>query len=119
MGGNVLLIDDEPEMSDLVGHWVEQLGAEVVRVAGFEDALASAGRSHPSVVLLDISLGAEDGLEMLPRLMATPELSQVPIVVFSVHNSKRREALDLGAAAFVGKPFEGGDLLATLRPLLT
>ena len=114
----VLLIDDEPEMSELVGQWLDQLGASVVRVGGFEDALAVAGGTRPRVVLLDIALGNEDGLELLPRLRASRELGQVPIVVFSVHASKRREALDRGAAAFVAKPFEGGDLIAALRPFL-
>ena len=67
----VLLIDDEPEMSELVGQWLDQLGASVVRVGGFEDALAVAGGTRPRVVLLDIALGDEDGLEMLPRLRAS------------------------------------------------
>ena len=114
----VLLIDDEPEMSELVGQWLDQLGASVVRVGCFEDALVFAGRTRPRVVLLDIALGDEDGLEILPRLRASPELGQVPVVVFSVHASKRREALDAGASGFVAKPFEGGDLIATLQPFL-
>jgi len=114
----VLLIDDEPEMSELVGQWLDLIGAGVVRVGTFEDAVASAKWLRPRVVLLDISLGDEDGLELLPRLRASHELGQVPIVVFSVHASKRRVALDEGAAGFVPKPFEGGDLIETLRPFL-
>jgi DNA-binding response OmpR family regulator len=118
MAASVLLIDDEPEMKDLIGQWLEQFGVEVVRASRFEDAAAAAAEQRPRAVLLDISLGTEDGLVLLPRLMALPALSEVPVVVFSVHASRRWEALELGAVGFVPKPFEGEDLLGALAPYL-
>jgi CheY-like chemotaxis protein len=118
VAGTVLLIDDEPDMGDLVSEWLELLGTQVTRAERFEDALAAAIHERPRAILLDISLGAEDGLDLLPRLLQAPALAQVPVVVFSVHVSKRREALKLGAVAFVPKPFEGADLLAAVGPYL-
>ena len=118
MAGTVLLIDDEPEIADLVGDWLELLGTQVTLAARFEEALAAAMTERPRAVLLDISLGEEDGLDLLPRLLEAPALAQVPVVVFSVHISRRREALALGAAAFVPKPFRGADLLAAVQPYL-
>jgi DNA-binding response OmpR family regulator len=118
MGGVVLLIDDEVDMKDLVSQWLDQFGVEVIQATRFEDAAAAAAEQRPRAVLLDISLGAEDGLVLLPRLMALPALSEVPVVVFSVHASRRWEALELGAVGFVPKPFEGHDLLGALSPYL-
>jgi DNA-binding response OmpR family regulator len=118
MGGTVLLIDDERDMGDLVGQWLAEVDTSVVWASGFEDAVAAAGRERPRAVLLDISLGGEDGLSILRRLMAAPGLVSVPVVVFSVHDSRRWEAFDLGAKGFVKKPFEGADLLAALHPYL-
>lgn len=118
MGGTVLLIDDEPDMGDLVGQWLAQVDTNVVRASGLEGALAAASRERPRAVLLDISLGDEDGLLLIRPLMDAPGLLHVPVVVFSVHDSRRWEALRLGALGFVKKPFEGADLLAALEPYL-
>lgn len=118
MPGIVLIIDDEPEMAELVRDWLEELGADVVGTTSYDDAVAWASGQAPRVILLDISLGDEDGLRLLPLLQAVPGLLEVPIVMFSVHNSRRGEALALGAAGFIRKPFEGRELLATLRPFL-
>lgn len=114
----VLLIDDEPDMGPLVELWLAEVDTSVVRAEGFEDALAAAGRERPRAVLLDISLRDEDGLSMMRRLMAAPGLVSVPVVVFSVHDSRRWEAYELGATGFVKKPFEGAELLAALQPYL-
>jgi DNA-binding response OmpR family regulator len=101
----VLLVDDEPEMLGLVAMCLENTGVRVVQAATLDEAVAAAQRERPSVVLLDIGLGPEDGLALLPRLRSEPPLSGVPVVVFSVHDSRRQEALDEGADGFVSKPF--------------
>ena len=101
----VLLVDDEPQMRGLVGMVLEETGASVVQASSLDQALDAARRDRPSLVLLDIGLGPEDGLELLPRLRAEPALSGVPILVFSVHDSRRNEALVRGADGFVQKPF--------------
>jgi DNA-binding response OmpR family regulator len=107
----VLLVDDEPEMQALVAMCLEETGARVVQASSLGEAVAAAQRERPRVVLLDIGLGAEDGLALLPTLRSDPSLSGVPVVVFSVHDSRRQEALDEGADGFVSKPFH----LSTLR----
>lgn len=111
----VLLIDDEPEMGRLVGMCLEEVGASVVQVPGVAEAIAAGRRDRPNVVLLDLSLGSVDGLDILPRLRGEPALSGVPIVAFSVHESRRGEALDQGVDGFVAKPFNALDLRRELQ----
>lgn len=114
----VLLVDDEPEMVGLVAMCLDGLGAEVVRVATVADACAAARADPPGVVLLDLAVGREDGLELLPDLRSEPNLASVPVVVFSVHESRRREALERGASDFVPKPFRPTQLRSAVQRYL-
>jgi two-component system, OmpR family, response regulator len=111
----VLLIDDEPEMGSLVGMCLDETGARVVQVHDLAGAIAAGRQERPSLVLLDLALGSEDGLDILPRLRGESSLSRVPIVAFSVHENRRGEALDQGVDGFVAKPFKALDLRRELQ----
>jgi DNA-binding response OmpR family regulator len=106
----VLLIDDEPAMGSLLSMSLEDSGARVVQVDDLPGAVAAAREERPRAVLLDLALGKEDGLALLPRLREEPSLSEVPIIIFSIHESREREALDEGADGFVAKPFKAAEL---------
>lgn len=106
----VLLIDDEPGMGQLVSMSLNRDGTRVLQVRDLEEAISAARRERPNVVLLDIAIGREDGLAMLPRLRDEPSLSEVPIIVFTIHDSRKREALEEGADGFVAKPFKAASL---------
>ncbi|HYH28583.1 MAG TPA: response regulator [Actinomycetota bacterium] len=112
----LLLIDDEPAMAGLVSMCVER--AEVVPAASLSQAVEAARRERPDLVLLDLALGSQDGLEILPELRSESALSDVPIVAFTVHASREREAMDRGVDAFVSKPFKPATLKAALAPFL-
>lgn len=114
----VLLIDDEPQMKSLVAMTLDHLGVKVVRAATLSDAREAGRQESPALVLLDIDLGSEDGLAILPLLREEPTLAEVPIVIFSVHDSKRQEALDLGVEGFVAKPFKSSSLVDVVEPFL-
>jgi DNA-binding response OmpR family regulator len=106
----VLLIDDEPAMGSLVSMSLADAGARVVQVDDLDAALAAAREERPSLVLLDLALGTEDGLRLLPQLREEPSLSNVPIIAFTIHESREREALEQGADGFVAKPFRTAEL---------
>jgi CheY-like chemotaxis protein len=111
----VLLIDDEPGMGQLVRMSMDDGGPRVVQVADLSEAIAAARTERPSAVLLDLSLGNRDGLALLPELRQEPALAEVPIIVFTIHNSREREALEEGADGFVAKPFKTSDLREILE----
>jgi DNA-binding response OmpR family regulator len=114
----VLLIDDEPSMAPLVSMCLEDTNASVVQAENLAGALAEAERGSPKVILLDLNLGPEDGLQILPKLRAHPALSKVPVVVFSVHDSRRLEALEQEVSGFLRKPFKSDELRSELSPYL-
>jgi two-component system response regulator GlrR len=111
----VLLIDDEPAMGGLVDVWVSELGARVVHVRTLDEAMDAARHGDVDAVLLDISLEQEDGLDLFGRLQDEQLLQDTPVIAFSIHDSRRGEALAKGAKGFVRKPFRSEDLQATLR----
>jgi CheY-like chemotaxis protein len=72
-----------------------------------------------SAVLLDIALDGADGLDLLPLLKEERSLTDTPVIAFSIHDSRRREALSKGAAGFVKKPFKSEELHDALRGYLS
>lgn len=114
----VLLIDDEPGMGQLVGMSLGNEATRVVQVKDLAEAIASAREQRPSAVLLDLSLGSADGLVLLPRLREEPSLAEVPIIAFTIHGSRQREALAKGADGFVAKPFKAASLHDVLNEYL-
>lgn len=115
----VLLIDDEPAMGSLVDMCLADLGADVVQVGTLGEAIDAAREGEVRAVLLDIALEGEDGLAILPRLKAERSLADAPVIAFSVHDSRKVEALDKGATAFVKKPFKSEELREAVREHLS
>lgn len=111
----VLVIDDEPGIAALVSLCLGPMGVDVVTANGLESALAAARDHDIGLVLLDIDLGPEDGLDILPRLQADPRLHSVPVVAFTAHDSRRQEAFKKGVVGFVARPFAHADLKSAVE----
>jgi DNA-binding response OmpR family regulator len=111
----VLIVDDEPDMASLVALCLDPLGVDVVQASGLSSALRIVQAHDIGLVLLDLALGDEDGLEILPRLRDEPGLSGVPVVAFTAHDSRRREAFDSGVDSFLARPFASIDLQTTVE----
>jgi two-component system KDP operon response regulator KdpE len=110
----ILCIDDEPAILRLLGVVLARDGHEVAGAADGRTALEAIRRGGVDAVLLDLGLPDRDGLELLPAIRA---LADVPVIVVSARDDVREKvaALDLGAADFVTKPFDGDELLARIR----
>jgi DNA-binding response OmpR family regulator len=111
----VLVVDDEPGIASLVALCLDHLDVNILLADGEANALRVAQTNDVGLVLLDLSLGEEDGLEILPKLRREPCLSGVPIVAFTAHDSRRQEALDLGVDSFLKRPFSSGELSSTVE----
>jgi two-component system KDP operon response regulator KdpE len=113
----VLVVDDEPELARALRINLRARGYEVDVAANGADALATAGRDHPDVVVLDLGLPDLDGVSVIHALRGW---TQVPIIVLSARSGQgdKVEALDAGADDFVTKPFGMDELLARLRAAL-
>jgi len=113
----VLCIDDEPAILRLLAVVLAPDGHEAVLARTAREAMDVLARGGIDAVLLDLGLPDRDGLELIPAIRA---VSVVPIIVVSARTdvSGKVAALDLGAADYVTKPFDGEELRARLRAVL-
>jgi DNA-binding NtrC family response regulator len=115
---HILIVDDEPQLCDLVATLLRERGHSVQSVHSGEAALQTAGERQPDLVLLDLHLGGIDGFETLRRLRAgAPD---VPIVMMTAFGNVQAavKAMKLGATDFIGKPFDNQELFSNIDRLL-
>jgi DNA-binding response OmpR family regulator len=112
----ILLIDDEPRVSRALEYALADRDVEVRSVLDATDLNALANPDLPDVILLDISLRNQDGLEVCRQLRADPRFSDVPVLLLSGQTdaATKRAGLEAGADDFVAKPFVPDELLARM-----
>ena len=116
----VVLVEDEPNISEALRFILQREGWEVrVHANGTGAAEVMAARV-PDVVILDLMLPGCSGFEVLARMRANQALARVPVLMLSARGQARdREAAErAGADMFVAKPFANADILAAVRRLL-
>ena len=113
MPRTVLQIDDDVAVSAALVVRLRAAGYDVVGARDGRAGLAAAMEHRPHVILLDIRMPDMDGFEVCRRLKATPELAGIPVIFLSgnVGEEAKRAAAELGAAAFLGKPYEARDVI--------
>jgi len=113
----ILLIEDDLEISDLLGQYLGRFGMEVIAYAHPQAALNSLSIESYDLVLLDLTLPDIDGLDVC-RLLR--ERSDIPIIISSARSdlSDKVVALDLGADDYLPKPYEPRELVARIQSLL-
>lgn len=114
---HVLLVDDEPLITDTLSYTLERAGFEVTVAASGEEALQRFRERPADVVVLDIMLPDLDGFEVCRRLRA---ISAVPILMLTARDSEpdRVRGLEVGADDYLSKPFSARELIARLNALL-
>jgi DNA-binding response OmpR family regulator len=113
----ILVVEDETKIARLVRDYLEHAGFEAEVVGDGDTALASARRSRPDLVVLDLGLPGRDGLDVARSLRRT---SSVPIVMLTARGDEtdRVVGLELGADDYVVKPFSPKELVARVRAVL-
>ena len=115
----VLVVDDLPEQREIAGTILKRLGYEAVSVSGGEEAVAHCRTQKPDLVILDMIMDpGMDGLETFRRLLEIhPDIRVVIASGFS-KNDRVQESLNLGALAYIRKPYSLMDLAKTVRRAL-
>jgi CheY-like chemotaxis protein len=119
----VLVVDDEETVRVLAAACIEHgLGPnwQVRFASGGEEALASVAGARPDLILLDILMPGVDGLEVCRRLKASPDTRAIPIIFLTALGDEPSidEALKLGAASYIIKPFNAVVLAAQVAAVL-
>jgi DNA-binding response OmpR family regulator len=113
----ILVVDDDLELSSLIGYALRQAGYMVIEAGDGVAALEAFERESPALVILDVNLPRLSGLEVCRRIRAA---SRTPVMMLTVKNAEEDQvqALDLGADDYLTKPFSPRTLLARVRALL-
>jgi two-component system phosphate regulon response regulator PhoB len=118
--GKILVVEDEPDLLDLVVYNLRKEGFRPVRAENGEKALTLAHEERPDLILLDLMMPGLDGLEVCRRLRASEATRDIPIVMVTARaeESDAVVGLSVGADDYVKKPFGVRELLARVRAVL-
>jgi len=116
----ILVVDDEPDLVELVRHHLAREHYDVVTAADGETGLAEARRRLPDLVVLDLMLPGIDGLEVCRRLRSDPRTTHIPIVMLTAKGEESDAVIGLsqGADDYVRKPFGMKELVARIATRL-
>ena len=115
-----LAVDDSSTMRKIVSLALKGAGHEVAEAEHGKAALAKLAEAGYDCIILDINMPEMSGLEFLTARKFKPEIAKIPVIVLTTQDetAMRDEAMRLGANAFLGKPFQKEDLLASIKRLL-
>lgn len=113
----VLVVDDEPQILDVVSKYLTREGFQISIARDGEGALSAFNANKPDLVVLDLMLPKVDGLEVFKRLRT---LSAVPVIMLTAKGEEtdRIVGLELGADDYITKPFSPRELVARVKAVL-
>lgn len=117
---NALVAEDDRHLSQLIRQTLEAAGITVTLAANGQDAVFSADRLPYDVIVLDANMPILDGFEVLELLRADPQYRRTPILMLTALRGEAevRRAIDLGASAYLAKPFRPNQLIERIQHLL-
>jgi DNA-binding response OmpR family regulator len=120
MATRILIVEDDPDIAELVARYLEKAAFETDRAASGRDALQMVAVNPPALVVLDLMLPHVDGLEICRRLRSDEKTAAIPIIMLTARaeESERIVGLELGADDYLAKPFSPNELVARVRALL-
>jgi len=117
MHPSVLIVEDDPEIGDLVSRYLREQGIRVFYATDGKSMDAIISSQNVDLIILDINLPGEDGLSICRRLSAK---TKIPVIMLTARNDEVDKifALELGADDYVVKPFNPRELHARIRAVL-
>lgn len=115
-GYDVLVVEDDPEINELVGAYAQLAGFSYRAAHSGGAALDEVHRKPPAVIVLDLMLPDLDGYEICRRVKAEPNGGDVPVVILTAMEGEtsRQKGLAAGADDYLTKPFDPDRLMETL-----
>lgn len=120
MRPTILTVDDSKALRLLVEKTLQPFACEATESNNGFNAFFAIERARPDLILLDVSMPVMDGVEMLTRLKAAPELATIPVIMLTspADHAIVGQLPALGASAILKKPFTPAALLAEIQALV-
>ena len=116
----ILLVDDEPDMTRVIGKSLEVSGYEVIIAGDGAECISKAQCEQPDVILLDNVMPNMDGLTALKKLRSSKRTEDIPVIIVTALDDEDSiaKALNGGADSYVVKPFDYDMLLVRIAMAL-
>lgn len=118
--GKILVVEDNPDILELVAYNLEAQGYEVTRAMTGENGLSQASRVQPDLVVLDVMLPGINGLDVCRKLKQSEATRSLPVILLTAKSEDADiiSGLEIGADDYITKPFSPKVLIARVRALL-
>ncbi len=120
MSVDVLIAEDEPGILASLNFILKREGLSVKSVTDGRAALEMLSKLKPKLLVLDVMLPIKSGFEVLKQLRATKNIKNLPVLILTAKGQKQDkiQALELGANAFITKPYANADVVNAVKQLL-
>jgi two-component system alkaline phosphatase synthesis response regulator PhoP len=116
----ILLVDDEPDILEIVGYNLSQEGYQIVTANNGKEAILKAKKELPQLIIMDVMMPEMDGMEACENIRKIPELSQVIIAFLTARSEDYSQVagFDAGADDYITKPIKPKLLISKVKALL-
>jgi len=116
----ILVVDDERDLVEIMTFRLKSAGYDVLSAYDGQEALEKARRDKPDLIILDLMLPKIDGYKVCGMLKFDARFKKIPIILFTARAQEvdKKTGEDMGADAYITKPFEPAAFLAKIEELL-
>jgi len=119
----ILVVDDEPDLLNFLGAFLEDNGFDVIFAADGKECLKKATEEQPDLITLDITMPEESGVRALRNIQETEETKDIPVVIITGVSPDFKQFIHTRKAvkpptAYMEKPVDTSELLTTINKIL-
>ncbi len=120
MAPYILIVEDEPDIRELLNFTISRSGHSVIEAETAEDALTVLDRGTPELIIIDWMLPGMDGIDLAKKLRADELTKELPIIMLTARGeeSDKLRSFEAGIDDYVTKPFSPKELMARIKALL-
>lgn len=117
----ILIVEDEPDVASLLALMLKSRGHDIIEAGDGQEALEKARSERPDLIILDIMLPRLDGYKVARMLKFDENFSHIPIIMVTakIQEKDKKTGLEMGADAYITKPFDTAMLLEKINEILS
>ena len=114
----ILLVDDEPDLVDIVSYELRAEGYIVAKARNGKDAMLQIKVGLPDMIILDINMPEMDGVDFFAKLKGNKATQKIPILIFTASGNLEQHFKTLKVEGFISKPFKMEEVLEKVKTIL-
>ena len=115
----ILVVDDDVDILTVVQLVLDTNGFDVEAISNWKLIYSRIDTFKPDLILLDVSLGNQDGRNLCKQIKSSEEIKNIPIILFSANHNVQKSINECGANSFIAKPFDLKNLIEGINNQLT